>query len=237
MILEVAELKVSVEETDLITGYCNGYKVNITKNDAIEVMIDTKHYSSEKYSLRNQYFVAYMESALQFYRELLRFNGMMLHASAVAYGGRAYLFSGPCGMGKSTHTRLWQRRFGEEAKVFNDDKPALRRMEDRWYAYGTPWCGKDHININMKVPLCGICFLKQAPENKIRRLDSMEALQKLLPQTLYRLKLESNMHLLLSHLDKLIREIPIFELENRPEEAAVELSYETMRRAAEEAGL
>ena len=66
------------------------------------------------------------------------YNGLMLHASAAALGGRAYLFSGPCGRGKSTHTRLWQQTFGEAVQVFNDDKPALRRLDGRWYAYGTP---------------------------------------------------------------------------------------------------
>lgn len=53
------------------------------------------------------------------------YNGLMLHASAAALGGRAYLFSGPCGRGKSTHTRLWQQTFGEAVQVFNDDKPVL----------------------------------------------------------------------------------------------------------------
>ncbi|MBP3587965.1 MAG: hypothetical protein J6J51_02925, partial [Clostridia bacterium] len=168
---------------------------------------------------------------------LLRFNGLVLHASAVELHNRAYLFSGPCGMGKSTHTRLWQQTLGSAARVFNDDKPALRRMEDRWYAYGTPWCGKDGININMKVPLAGICFLKQSTENKIRRLSEKEAIAALLSQTLHRFRSTENLDLLLGHIDKLVREIPIFELENRPEPEAAILSYETMLQAAIEAGL
>ena len=45
------------------------------------------------------------------------------------------------------------------------------------------------------------------------------------------------MELLLASLDSLLREIPVFLLENRPEEAAARLSFETMRRAAEEGGL
>jgi len=179
----------------------------------------------------------YMESGSWFYLQLLRNNGLMLHASAVELNGKAYLFSGDCGAGKSTHTRLWQSTFGESARVFNDDKPALRYLDGTWYAYGTPWCGKDGININMKAPLAGICFLKQAPENKIRRLSAPEAIQKCLPQTLRKFKDGANTLLLMEHLDNLIREIPIFELENRPEPAAARLSYETMRQAAEEAGL
>ena len=162
---------------------------------------------------------------------------MMLHASAVELDGKAYLFSAPSGTGKSTHTRLWQSVFGEKARVFNDDKPALRLIDGTWYAYGTPWCGKDGININMKVPVAGICFLKQAPENRIRRLSADEAAQRIISQTLRKFKLVENLDLMLSHVDKLVRQIPAFELENRPEEEAVHMSYENMRRAAEELGL
>lgn len=164
------------------------------------------------------------------------YNGLMLHASAAALGGRAYLFSGPCGRGKSTHTRLWQQTFGEAVQVFNDDKPALRRLDGRWYAYGTPWCGKDGINLNQKWPLGGICFLEKSQENRIRRLSAAEALPLILAQTTYRLP-PQYMELLLVSLDSLLREIPVFLLENRPEEAAARLSFETMRRAAEEEGL
>lgn len=164
------------------------------------------------------------------------YNGLMLHASSAALGGRAYLFSGPCGRGKSTHTRLWQQTFGEAVQVFNDDKPALRRLDGRWYAYGTPWCGKDGINLNQKWPLGGICFLEKSQENRIRRLPAAEALPLILAQTTYRLQPHS-MELLLASLDSLLREIPVFLLENRPEEAAARLSFETMRRAAEEEGL
>ncbi|MBE6991229.1 MAG: hypothetical protein E7430_01440 [Ruminococcaceae bacterium] len=161
----------------------------------------------------------------------------MLHSSAVALDGKGYLFSGPCGMGKSTHTRLWQSVFGDEAKVFNDDKPALRRLDGKWFAYGTPWCGKDHININMKVPLAGICFLKQSDENKIRRLTPQEATPLVISQTMRKFKQVEYLNLMLSHVDKLVREIPIFELENRPEPEAAILSHETMLKAAIEAGL
>ncbi len=235
MLLSIADLVVELEDSANLSSLTSEYALDIKIKPHIE--IHSKDYRLDSYPALSECDAHYMESGWFFYRELLKFNGVYLHSSAVEYKGKAYLFSGPCGMGKSTHTGLWMDTFGDEVKLFNDDKPALRRLEDRWYAYGTPWSGKNHININMKVPLAGMCFLKQAPENKIRRLDAMEALQKILPQTLHRFRLEANTNLLLSNLDKLIREIPIFELENRPEPAAAQLSYETMRKAAEEAGL
>lgn len=181
--------------------------------------------------------LAYMESARQFYAALLNYNGFYLHSSAVALDGKAYLFSANCGVGKSTHTRLWHSVFGNGAQVFNDDKPALRCIDGVWYAYGTPWCGKDGINLNMTVPLAGICFLKQSDSNKIRRLGKQEAISKILPQTIYRFRDINKLNLLLGHIEKLLLNVPVFELENKPEPEAAKLSYNTMYLAAEELGI
>jgi len=234
MLTHIADLTIEVPATGDMLSRCGAY---VTSEPATpDIVIQEELYRPERYPTLDENGAIYLESGWQFYRGLLRFGGMMLHASAVALDGRAYLFSGPCGMGKSTHTRLWREVFGEKAVVFNDDKPALRRLDDRWYAYGTPWCGKDGINVNVKVPLAGICFLRRGEANVIRRLNSMEAMSYFLSQTLRKLR-EENMDLLLGNLDKLIREIPIFELKNLPEPDAARLSYETMRQAAEEVGL
>lgn len=236
LLCKIADLFVSVPTAGGLASRCAEYVYD--GEAAADIVIHPEQYRTEKYSPRlPENTVPYMESAYQFCRALIGFDGFYLHSSAIEQDGRAYLFSGPSGMGKSTHTRLWQQMLGETAVVFNDDKPALRRMEDGWYAYGTPWCGKDGINRNRKVKLAGICFLKQAPENRIRRLDSMEGFSMFLTQTLHKELGAGEMAMLLGSADKLIREIPIFELENRPERLAAQLSYETMRRAAEEAGL
>lgn len=234
MICRIADLIVDIPATGGMSPRCREYE--LTENRCPEIRIIAEEYRLDAWPGLLPELVPYMESGVQFYTHLLYFSGLMLHASAVAIDGRAYVFSGPCGAGKSTHTRLWQQTFGEAAQVFNDDKPALRRVDDRWYAYGTPWCGKDGINLNQKWPLGGICFLVQGEENRIRRLTSVEAVGRLMGQTIYKLY-PKEMELLLKHMDTLVQEIPIFELENRPEEAAAQLSYETMRRVAEEAGL
>ena len=79
--------------------------------------------------------------------------------------------------------------------------------------------------------------MKQSKENRIRRLSASEAVERIIWQTIYRFKAEENLDLMLRQVDRLVREIPIYELENRPEPEAARMSYETMRRGAEEAGL
>ncbi len=236
MLCKIADLIAEIPQGGGLALRCREYLYEGT--DPADVVIDETLYRSERYSehLRADD-VAYMESSFQFYMALLKHDGFYLHSSAVELDGRAYLFSGPSGMGKSTHTRLWQQTFGAAAQVFNDDKPALRLLDGRWYAYGTPWCGKDGINQNKKVPLAGICFLKQAPENRIRKLSPREALGRIMAQTIHRMKHVENLDLLLARLEKIVQMIPVYELENRPEPEAAYLSYETMRLGAEEMGL
>lgn len=233
---KIAELIVDVPEAEGLALRCEHYACP----DALEVdiVIHEDAYRWDNYHPGcPSRTVAYMESAYQFYQTLVAYGGFYLHCSAVVWEGRAYLFSGDPGMGKSTHTRLWQSVFGSGARVINDDKPALRLIDGTWYAYGTPWCGKDGININEKAPVAGVCFLKQATHNAIRRLDSREALENILKQTLRKFDDLAPLYAVMGHLDHFLKHIPVYELENLPVPEAARLSYETMRRGAEEAGL
>ena len=235
MICKIADLIVDVPAAGDLVSRCKEYLHE--EADSADIIIRTESFRPDVWNGLTGDSYIYMESGSRFYYHLLDFNGLMLHASAVFYKGKAYLFSAPSGTGKSTHTRLWQSVFGEEVKVFNDDKPALRLIDGVWYAFGTPWCGKDGININMKAPVAGICFLKQAPHNQIRRLSATEIVQRIISQTKWRFNRTEKLDVVLTLVDSLVRKIPVFELENRPEPEAALLSYNTMRQAAEENGL
>jgi len=235
MLCKIADLITNVPEVGDLVPRCQDYLTEETAG--ADIIIRTDDFRPNAWHPLTGDAYIYCESGTHFHFQLLKFDGMMLHSSAVVVDGKAYLFSAPSGTGKSTHTRLWQTIHGAKAEIINDDKPALRCIDGVWYAYGTPWCGKDGININKKAPVAGICFLKQAPENKIRRLSNAEAVQNIVWQTLRRFKQTESLDRMLTNVDSLVRTIPVFELENRPEKEAAMLSYETMRRAAEEAGL
>ena len=236
MICKIADLITEIPGEDGLLPLCEDYLWS--GNEDVDVAIRRERYHSEEYGPKAvAEDIAYMESARQFCSALLNWNGLYLHASAVELDGKAYLFSGDCGVGKSTHTKLWQQVFGDKAQVINDDKPALRCLEGVWYAYGTPWCGKDHINRNRKVPVVGICFLKQSDHNAIRRLKPAEVIARIMSQTIFRFGSVDRLDLMLGNLDKLIETIPVYELENKPEPEAARLSYEIMRCGAEEIGL
>lgn len=178
----------------------------------------------------------YLSTGGSFYRQLLKFDGMLLHASAVVVDGYAYLFSAPCGTGKSTHTKLWLRLFGDRAYILNDDKPALRFEDGAWYAYGTPWSGKHDISANVRVPVAGICFLHQAKENTIRPFGGPKAIFSLLEQTARPAGAELRSQLM-ALLDKLLTCLPIWEMGCTMALEAAEVSYNAMSQGRKDTKL
>lgn len=196
-------------------------------NEKPDIIIKEEKYDISRWPSLAPEYLAYMDSGWQFYSKLIRFGGMMLHASAVELNGEAYLFSGPSGIGKSTHSRLWTSLF-PGATVFNDDKPALRLIDGVWYAYGTPWCGKDGINRNVKAPLKGICFLRRGESNSMRRLSTIEAIGAIFSQTQSRFANSEALGGLTTVIEQLIRDIPVYELVNTADEEAALLSHKIM---------
>lgn len=170
----------------------------------------------------------YLMTGDSFYRQLLKFDGMLLHASAVVMDGKAYLFSAPCGTGKSTHTALWCRVFGpDRARILNDDKPALRLEDGCFYAYGTPWSGKTDQNLNLRVPLAGICLLGRGERNEIHPYAGSAAIYDILSQTI-RPRDPKLMGDLLGLLDKLMQAVPVWKLSCNMEPEAALVSYRAM---------
>lgn len=167
-------------------------------------------------------------TAEYFYYSLLHFGGFMLHSSAVVMDGEAYLFSAPSGTGKSTHTALWLKLFGSRARILNDDKPAIMAGQGgKITACGTPWSGKSDLNLNLCVPLRGICILERSPENFIEPLSPEQAVFSLLNQTL-RPTDSGRMTMLLDLIDTVTTGIPIWRMGCNISEEAAQMAYNAM---------
>lgn len=177
---------------------------------------------SQEFSHLTPYECEYMWSGEQFYRKILDFDGFVLHASAVVLQDKAYLFSAPSGTGKSTHTKIWQRVFGEDKTfIINDDKPVIRMVDGEIMVFGTPWNGKEGISKNTGVLLQGICFLERADENSIREVNTKEAVYSVLNQTI-RPKDPDGMDRLLGVLDNVLKSTRVYRMGcNMSDDAAI----------------
>ncbi len=169
----------------------------------------------------------YMVLCEKFYKELLKFDGMLLHASAVEYKNRAYLFSANSGVGKSTHTHLWLK-YIDSAEILNDDKPAIRRIGENYFAFGTPFSGKTDEAKTTGAQLGAIVFLERALENRIEKLSAAEALPLIMGQTIRPSASVKYMEILLEFLDGLIRTVPIYKLYCDISSDAVGTSFEEL---------
>lgn len=167
----------------------------------------------------------YIWTGSEFYHKLLDFDGFMLHSSAVAIDNAAYLFSAKSGIGKSTHTALWQDYFGKDrAVIVNDDKPAIRFNGKVFNVYGTPWSGKTDKNHNIKVPLKSIVFIERSDKNWIKKIENKAAIKMILDQTVRPKKIEK-IDKLFGLIDELLKSVPIYKLGCNISEDAVRLAY------------
>ncbi len=101
--------------------------------------------------------------------KMLEYDAFLMHGAVVALDGKAYLFTAPSGLGKTTHTRFWLQKY-PEAFILNGDKPLLRMVQGQFFACGTPWAGKEGQNKNAMLPLGAVCALFRGKENHIERI-------------------------------------------------------------------
>lgn len=103
------------------------------------------------------------------------FSGRMLfHSSVIERGGKAYMFMGKSGTGKSTHARLWLENI-VGCTLLNDDNPVVMVRKGSVEVFGSPWSGKTPCYRNVSFPVGGIVRLSQAQSDSIRRVSGLEA--------------------------------------------------------------
>jgi hypothetical protein len=108
-------------------------------------------------------------------------DGFLLHAATVIRNGKAYVFTGRSGAGKSTVASL-----SPEGSVLTDEISLLRFENGVWRAYGTPFWGEFRAaGSNTSAPVKGIFRLVQAAENRVTPLRPVEMLRALLPNVLF----------------------------------------------------
>ncbi len=141
--------------------------------------------------------------ASAFNKNIIKYDAMLVHSSAIVYEGKAYLFSADSGVGKSTHTKLWKKAFGDDVQYINDDKPVIKIVNGSAIAFGTPFDGGSGIANNLSAPLGAIVFLARGEKNTIRKAEQSEIIKNLYFQTARFLGRQSAEHML-NNFDLLI---------------------------------
>lgn len=229
-VYKIADLKVGYEpKYNMLKTRSEKY---LTDGDAqFNIGVKGEHIDKQLELYRNssEEILEYLYVGTAFNLKLLEYDGMFLHSSTVVVDGKAYSFSAPCGTGKSTHAGLWLEYLGDKAYIINDDKAAYRKTGDKYYVYGTPFSGKNDLNVDTKAELKAICFIERAEENSIERINPDDAVPLIISQTV-RPSSPQRMIMMCDFIDRLIADIPVYRLKCNMETDAARLSYETMSK-------
>ena len=181
-----------------------------------------------------EYSDSYLET-LAVYRKIvtkmLDFDTFLMHGAVVAVGDKAWLFTAPSGTGKTTHINLWLKNI-PGSYVVNGDKPLIH-IGDECTVYGTPWAGKEGMNRNVGVKLCGIVILNRGAENHVEKVPMTRILPVLIQQS-YRPKEKAELEKTLSLLSRLGKKIPMYQLYCNMDPEAAFVAYNVLSGADHE---
>ena len=147
-------------------------------------------------------------------------SAFILHSSFIKWNNKGILFSAPSGTGKSTQANLWEKY--EDAEIINGDKAGVRKIDDKWMAYGLPFAGSSAIFKNKKAEIDCIIVLKQGKENKLTKLSPREAFIKIYKETTLHLWDEDFQNNIINMISDLVQNIPVYQYECLPDKSAVD---------------
>ena len=158
---------------------------------------------------------------------LIDYDCFFMHGCVISADGHGYIFTAPSGTGKSTHARLWIEYFGSERVfVVNGDKPVIKKCGSEFFAYGTPWCGKEGLQKNTRVKLEKVCFLERCEKNSIEKMKPSDITRRVFDQ-IERPRSREKMQKLLGLLDEFYNSVQTYRL-------LCDVSFEAVKTAYNE---
>lgn len=209
--------------------YAGGFLFVMTPPDGEELSLwldESKRTASFKgnYNLRLLRFACWIAYGVA----TLPFQTVAVHTSTIVCEGKATLFLGESGTGKSTHTRLWREHIAG-AFLLNDDSPILRIIDGKPWVYGSPWSGKTPCYKNERYPLAACVRLSQAPYNRIKKLSIAQGYGSLHPSCPPNFAYSDELYDYISDfLGSLLSAVPVYHLACLPDAAAAHLSHDTI---------
>jgi len=109
-------------------------------------------------------------------------GGFLLHAASAIRNGKAFLFSGVSGAGKTTISRLAP----PDATLLTDEVSFVRPEGGTYRAWGTPFAGElAKVGQNCSAPVATLFLLDKGPEHRIEPVSKLEATRVLMRNILF----------------------------------------------------
>ena len=163
-----------------------------------------------------------MDAVLRIVHTLLlaKEGGFLLHAASAVRNGRAFLFTGVSGAGKTTIASLAPR----DAVVLTDEISYVRKQEGGYSAFGTPFSGElAKVGENICAPIAALYLLAKGPQNRIEPLANAQAARALLSNILFLAQDTELVQLVFQSACEFVGCVPVYRLTFVPDERVWEM--------------
>jgi hypothetical protein len=151
---------------------------------------------------------------------LAKQGGFLLHSASAIRNGRAFLFAGVSGAGKTTIARLAPA----DATLLTDEISYVRKLDvstkqdsstkkDSYVAFGTPFTGElAKLGENTSAPVAALYLLAQGPGNRIDPVAAADAGRELLANMLFFAEDQEMVHWAFQAACDFVHRVPVYRL-------------------------
>ena len=145
--------------------------------------------------------------------------GLLIHSSCAIENGKAHIFAGHSGAGKSTAARL-----SEPRDLLSDEATIVKITEDEITVFDSPFRSElQSTGYQQSRPLGGIQLLHQAETNKLEKMRKPDALLSLMDKVFYWSHDPAETQRIMGLLRTLVEKVPVYELHFRKDPTFWEL--------------
>lgn len=236
--IKLADVNIKINSIyDEVFTLCRDYLSDEAADFCVDILKSDIEFEREKSrqeaAFERKTYIDFKDSYLEtlaVYRKiaarLLDYRAFVMHGAVVGIGGKAYMFTAPSGVGKTTHTGFWLKQF-PDAFIINGDKPIIKLVENGVLACGTPWAGKEGENKNTSLPLNAICLLARGKENEIVKADFKQIYPFIIGQT-YRPYEEEHITKTMQYIKDLGEKVKFYLLKCNLDPSAANIAFDGM---------
>lgn len=163
-----------------------------------------------------------IDSVLRIVHSLMQADrgGFLVHSASAIRNGRAFLFAGQSGAGKTTISR----HAPEDTLLLTDEISYVRKQGDAYLAFGTPFTGElDKPGQNTSAPVSGLYILSKGSKNRLDPIAPSDAVRALLANILFFAKDEELVRSVFDSAFDFTTRVPVAKLTFLPDARVWEL--------------
>jgi hypothetical protein len=151
---------------------------------------------------------------------LAREGGFLLHAASAIRNGKAFVFAGVSGAGKTTIASLAPA----DATLLTDEISYVRKDGDSYAAFGTPFTGElGKPGENVRAPISGLYLLEKGPRNFISPVTAAEASRAFLANVLFFAEDQELVRAVFRSACEFVDQVPVYRLTFLPDSRVWEM--------------